>query len=254
MKTTIRTSLILAMALLLTACFKVDMTFDFQPDETVSGEVIIGISKEAQKQMESLSESFGDSGDEGDLGTDDMWDEFDQMEEEGITVSEWSDEKWEGRKLTFDAQPIADFNDEDAEMGGLFEAVYAGDTITVKVDMGETTDTEGMGMMPGMDSALPEVSYTFSFPGKVTEATDGGVIDGNKVTYSFKTAEEFENAPNEVTIVAGSKSSNPVANLLGDSANSDGGSRGWLIGALVAVLVLVGGTFFLIKRRKGNSE
>lgn len=252
MKLTLRTAVIAMMALLLTGCFKMDTKFEFFENEEVSGEIIMGMDKEFMKEMEEFSASFGDD----DSSTDEnMWDDFDEIDEEGITVSEWSDDTYEGRKLAFEPRSIEDFNSDDSdldEVGGLFDATYEGDTITVNVDLGQTTDMDDFGGLPGMEIDMPEVTYTFTFPGKVSEASGGGVIDGNTVTYSFTTEEDFENAPEQVTIVASSKSSNPIANLLGDSSSGIG-VLGWIIGGIVALVVLVGGGLLIARSRKSSA-
>ncbi len=133
-----------------------------------------------------------------------------------------------------------------------------GDSYTLNLsseDMGgaDMSELDGLGPL--------EFTFNVTMPGPITDASEGGQINGNTVTF---TDPKFLESGFSVT---GQKSGNSSSGTSGNSDNEGSGSSSnasdsqsdgtsvwvWiLIG--VGVLAIIGGIIFLLLKKKGNSD
>lgn len=133
-----------------------------------------------------------------------------------------------------------------------------GDSYTLNLsseDMGgaDMSELDGLGPL--------EFTFNVTMPGPITDASEGGQINGNTVTF---TDPKFLESGFSVT---GQKSGNSSSETSGNSDNEGSGSSSnasdsqsdgtsvwvWiLIG--VGVLAIIGGIIFLLLKKKGNSD
>ncbi len=133
-----------------------------------------------------------------------------------------------------------------------------GDSYTLNLsseDMGgaDMSELDGLGPL--------EFTFNVTMPGPITDASEGGQINGNTVTF---TDPKFLESGFSVT---GQKSGNSSSGTSGSSDNEGSGSSSnasdsqsdgtsvwvWiLIG--VGVLAIIGGIIFLLLKKKGNSD
>jgi hypothetical protein len=167
-----------ALALLLSACLKLDMDLEVSSDDTVSGTVIFGVQKE-------LLDLTGGSIDDI-IGTDSPLPEG----IEGVTVEDYEDDEFAGQQFTFDAVPLAEFNMGESEEELRIER--QGDTFVVSgvldLSTGVTGTTGGLDPEQFLQGAQLRVRITF--PGEVTSSN--GQVDGNTVTWEPEVGERLE--------------------------------------------------------------
>jgi hypothetical protein len=160
----------LAIALLLSGCFKVNMNLDVAADDTVSGTAVIAVD-------ESLLELSGQS-------VDDLFADMDLSElPAGSSAEPYREDGFVGQQVTFDSVPLSEFAGSGAlsATGEDLSIVREGDEFHVSgaFDMSgeEFTGTE----VPQEFLENFEFTIAITFPGKVVSAT--GDIDGNTVTW-----------------------------------------------------------------------
>jgi hypothetical protein len=160
----------LAIALLLSGCFKVNMNLDVAADDTVSGTAVIAVD-------ESLLELSGQS-------VDDLFADMDLSElPAGSSAEPYREDGFVGQQVTFDSVPLSEFAGSGAlsATGEDLSIVREGDEFRVSgaFDMSgeEFTGTE----VPQEFLENFEFTIAITFPGKVVSAT--GDIDGNTVTW-----------------------------------------------------------------------
>lgn len=142
--------------LLLSAC-KLDMNIDIREDG--SGSVIMDFS-EKRSQLAGLIDSCDDfKSSIADMGP----------EAEDFTVEDLSDEE------TLHCRMVGDKEDSLVDGSTL---VDNGDTYTFTME-GESTNSMPE-EVPGMEF---DMNFTVTMPGEIVDATDGGEISGNSVTY-----------------------------------------------------------------------
>ncbi|MGD7788052.1 LppM family (lipo)protein [Propionibacteriaceae bacterium Y1700] len=146
-----------ACLLLLTGCFKVDADYEISSDDTLSGSMIFGFSKElpeaeAKQAMEQMQKGLP----------------------AGVKVEPWENEKFRGIEATYDKVPLSEF-----------QMQTAGDTSGMGLrregDYFVLGDKNAEQSAPLTMSGY-EYEVTFTFPGEVEDAN--GVIDGNTVTWT----------------------------------------------------------------------
>jgi hypothetical protein len=171
------------LALLLSACLKLDMDLEVNSDDTVSGRVIFAVQKEL------LDLAGGNVQDI--LGTDAPLPE----DVEGVTVEEYEDSEFSGQQFNFDSVPLAEF-DQEGTGDEQLRIVREGDVfrVTGVLDLssgfGATGATGFTGMDPGQFFEGAELRVRIAFPGQVVEAN--GQVDGNSVTWEPQVGERLE--------------------------------------------------------------
>ena len=172
MRRTLRTAALAAVALLsLSGCLKMEMQFTLHEDDTVDGSIVMAVQK-------GVGESFGMS-DEDVLAQMESEGSFEDIE--GGTTEPYDDGEFVGTKVTFDAEPLSELEQQDAG----FTLMREGDEFVVggEFDTGE----EDMSMLSGAD-----VTLAVTFPGEVTE--HNGTLEGTTVTWDLLTMTEPLNA------------------------------------------------------------
>lgn len=225
--------------LVLTGCFKIDMTFDIKPDDTVNGSLIFAFDEEMQELMESEGEDVSDTFEEEKLP-------------KGATVEEYNKDGKVGQLVTFKDTPLEElnefFNDADDEgnefsfvhkdgkyeFKGNFDATGGDDGLDDLTDGDDAEGTDedfGAGLEAMMKKMLEDAEFTVSvtFPGKITDTN--GKVSGKTVTWDLDvTAPASMNA----TAEEGSGGGFPVIPVV--------------IGVVV-LLAIAGGGFMLMRRK-----
>lgn len=208
-----------ALAVLLTACLKLDMDIEVASDNTVSGTVIFGVQSE-------LAELAG--GQIEDLFTDAPL----PSDVPGVSAEEYEDDEFVGQRFIFDAVPLDRFNSgEDPDQlrierdGNVFRVSGALDLTTGE----EATGPTGFDPSEFLEGAELRISITF--PGEVTSSN--GQIDGDTVTWVPEIGDRIE---------------------LEATANATGGGGGTTTALLVAgaaavILAVVIGVLMARRRR-----
>ena len=159
-----------AVALLLSACIKVDMALDVSPDNTVSGSAVLAVDQ-------NLVELSGQSADQ-------LFRDVDLASlPEGATVTPYEDEGFVGQQVTFDAVPLSEFSGGQT-LGGSGEDLSitrVGDEFHVSGGLDMSGAEFSSGQIPqGMLDNF-EFRIAITFPGPVTSSS--GSVDGNTVTW-----------------------------------------------------------------------
>ena len=210
-----------ALALLCTACIKVDAALRLHTDDTVDGSMTYAVSKD----LLALS---GQSSD----------DLFNQVASgaalpPGVAyrTTDYSDDTFEGKTLTFSGVNVAEF--QQGNIGGeTFSIQRVGDTFQVSglVDLTKTTTGQ---LQPGAQQLAKDMQLrlAITFPGPVQDHT-GGVVIGNTITWTptYGTKTEIRATGSAL----GDPSGDPVL---------------WItIGAVIAVLIVA--AFVAFRRRR----
>jgi hypothetical protein len=219
------------LALVLSACIKLDMDLSVHSDDTVDGTVIFALSK----QLIALS---GQSPEDL-LGTDAPV----PSDAEGVTTEPYEDDKFQGQRFTFDAVPLAQLNqggtDEDA-----LRITREGDTYTVNgaLDLSSgATGATGLTGFPGAEELFQgaELRIRLTFPGEVLSSN--GQVDGNTVTWVPKVGERLE--------------LQATASAIDNGAAGGGNTLLFVIvGAAIVVVAIVVGVLLARRRRSGAAE
>ncbi|PZF81342.1 hypothetical protein C1I92_21540 [Jiangella anatolica] len=221
-----RALVLAASALLLAGCFKVDMELDIAENDTVSGEFVLAISRDASAMAESMGEDPSS-----------MLGEMTDLPE-GTETEPYEDDRFVGQRYVFADVPLSEFS-QDQE----FSIVHEGDEIVLSgnLDLTEMSPealgselSEQLGGLGDMDELMEsvEMQVAVTFPGEVTE--HNGDLDDTTVTWTPVPGE-----PNEISA---------------RSADSGGGSGDsfpvWIWIVVVAVVLgLVALLFFLSRNR-----
>jgi hypothetical protein len=185
----------------LTGCMKLDADLEVHEDETVSGSMTVGMSKQAVEMMSSFGEGFGGAFSEGeDGGTDGeepaepdlegFEDEFFDADDvpEGAEVEPYEDDKFIGQTMTFDGISMDELNATSGEEEDTWTLTREGDTFIFagNADFSEEEGEPDAAEMEGMEEieamfAESEMEISVTFPGRVTDSN--GEVDGNTVTW-----------------------------------------------------------------------
>jgi hypothetical protein len=210
----------IAFALLLTGCFKVNMDVEVSPENTVSGTAIIAVD-------ESLLELSGQSADQ-------LFQDMDLSSlPAGATTDRYQEDGFIGQQITFEDVPLPEFTGNSALSGSgsgdQLNIVRQGDEfrVTGAFDMSgpEFTGTE----VPKQFLDSMEFKISITFPGEVRSAT--GEIDGRTVTWEPKFG---ENTRVEAVASAIPSASSLLLTIL----------------LIVAGVLVLGAIAFLLMRRK----
>jgi len=170
---------VVAMALLLSSCLKLNMDLTVSSDNTVSGTVIFAVDKQ-------LLEATGQTADQV-IGENPL-----ASPGAGVTTSSYDDGKYVGQKVTFDAVPITQFSGAGAED---LKIVREGDEFKVSGVLDLSGAMEGSGdaqpdQIAQQALGTADVRITMAFPGDVISSN--GKVDGNTVTWEPKVGERTE--------------------------------------------------------------
>ncbi|MFS0887036.1 LppM family (lipo)protein [Aeromicrobium sp. 179-A 4D2 NHS] len=180
--------------LMLSGCYRMDMSMKFNADDTVDGHLAVGIKEDALDALISMS------GEDEDAFWGEMSKEMQSDDENGVfsdaKVSNWKEGDYKGRKFSFEGATINNLNDNDEDNS---KVTHADGKFTVVLDTSDmaVSDEDDDFAMTGS----PILRMEFEFPGKVTSAP-GGAIDGNKVVYLFDSKDELKAIPATLTITA----------------------------------------------------
>ncbi len=220
MRTVGRVMAVAVLALLMSACLKLDMNLDVSSDDTVSGTIVFAVQKQLlELSGQSVDAIFSDTP----LPSDTP----------GVTVGDYEDDQFAGKEFTFDAVPLSEFSGESA---GELSITHDGDVFHVSgtLDL-STVGATGPSGLSGFDPSTflesAELRIRITFPGEVTDSN--GRIDGNTVTWEPVLGEATEL---RATAQATGGSSSNLTLLL-------------IIGAVVVVLAVVAGVVVAQRRR-----
>lgn len=170
---------LVAMALLLSSCLKLNMDLTVSSKNTVSGTVIFAVDKQLlQASGQTASQVFQSP--VVSPGT------------QGVTTSAYDDGKYVGQKIVFDGVPVSQFSGASAED---LKIVREGDQFKVSgvLDLSGSSQQTGN---PQWDQMLQQamktadIHITMTFPGNVISSN--GKVDGNSVTWEPKIGERTE--------------------------------------------------------------
>jgi hypothetical protein len=219
-----RVAALAALAMLMSACLKLDIDLTLSSDDTVSGSVIFAMDKGL---LDLAGQSFDDLLAESAPIPEDL---------EGVTVEDYEDDEFVGQQFNFEAVPITEFADAGE---GQLSIVREGDVFRVSgvldLSAGLTGATGLSGFDPSQFLQGAELRVRVTFPGEVTEAN--GEIDGNSVTWTPVVGERTDlNATGSA--VEGGGSSNLML---------------WLIIGGVALLLVIVAVVILARRKPAAS-
>lgn len=152
--------------LLMGGCYKLDMDVTVSSDDTVSGTMVVGISRDFPGGQELLA----------------------QMRSEmppDLDVKDWSDDRFVGFEITYRDQPIdgmaggSQYGSSDFQLRRDGDYFILGDPNAVQ----ESQDLEGFN---------PVYRVRFTFPGEVVEGN--GVKDGNSMEWTDPTMAPYAKA------------------------------------------------------------
>jgi hypothetical protein len=185
------------LALLLSACLKLDMDLEVSEDNTISGSMIFGVDKQ-------LLELTGGSIDDF-LGTDSPL----PSDAEGVTAEPYEDDEFIGQRFVFDSVPLETLSSGTPDE---LRITREGDTFTVTgaLDLSSglsgATGATGATGFPGAEQFLQgaDLQVRITFPGPVTETN--GEVDGNTVTWIPVVGERLELRATASAIASGGDS------------------------------------------------
>lgn len=215
----------------LTGCLKLDADIEVHTDETVSGTMTLGVSKELISMFEEMAEGMGG---ESTGGFDEDMFNPDEVPE-GAEVEPFEDDKFIGQTITFSDITLEELTSSTTdESEDSWTLVHEGDEFIFEGDASfssEETTTETEGMDLGLDEifAQSDMRIALTFPGEVTEAN--GEIDGNTVVWRPKFGETLQ-----MRAVAKDKAGFPWMPVLSGAA-------------VVLLLGVLGGLAWAMRRR-----
>lgn len=176
-----RVAAIGVLALLLSACLKLDVDLQVNADNTVGGAIIFGVDKQ-------LLELSGSS-------IEDVLDTTAPIPEdvEGVTTEPFEDDRFAGQRFTFEGVPLEEFSTGDLAI------TRDGDVFTVNGVLDLSSGLSGATGLSGLTGPFgnpeelfrsAEMQVRITFPGEVTEAN--GDVDGNSVTWVPVVGERLE--------------------------------------------------------------
>jgi hypothetical protein len=212
---------VLALALVLGGCFRVDMDVEVSPENDVSGTAVIAVD-------ESLLQLTGQSADQ-------LFQEMDLSDlPPGATADRYEEDGFIGQQITFSDVPLDEFQSNDTLSGG----ATPGEELTIE-RVGDEFHVNGGFDMSGeqftgadvpqqfLDSF--EFSISITFPGPISSST--GDVDGNTVTWEPK--------------IGANTRIEAVASAIPSSSSSLP-----MILLIVAGVLILGAILFLVMRRR----
>ncbi|MGH2591725.1 MAG: LppM family (lipo)protein, partial [Actinomycetota bacterium] len=166
-----RVAAIGALALLLSACLKLDIDLQVQADNTVSGGIIFGVDKQL---LELTGGSVEDI-----LGTSAPIPE----DVEGVTTEPFEDDTFVGQQFSFEGVPLEEFSSGDLVITREGEVFRVSGALDLSSGLDGATGLSGLTGPFSPEELLQgaEMQVRMTFPGEVTESN--GEVDGNTVTW-----------------------------------------------------------------------
>ena len=206
-----------ALMVLLSGCMRMNMELTVNPDDTVSGSMVIAFPK-------ALLETAGTTADEvlkqQGLGT---------STEAGVTTEVYDKDGYVGNKISFANKPLKDLSKATGTGGSGEELIIkrVGDQLITSgaMDLSSATADDASGMTQEILDTF-DVNVTITYPGEIVSTT--GEVKGNTVTWHIPAGEKvsFDTVVNSP--IGGASSTGAVLPILGGVAGL----------ALVAGLVL----------------
>lgn len=223
-RSTLAAFLALFVAFSLAGCLKFNIELKVNEGDSVSGAVVVALSKE----LAALAASDPDS-----LKTDGIF-----PTGPGVTSKPFNDGNFVGTEYNFTNVPLAAFNTGESKIGQL-RITRDGDNLvttgTLDFSGSSTTDTSNNPMAKALMASM-DLTIAITYPGKILETS--GVISGNTVTWT-----PVYGKKTEVSAVV----SAPFA--VGVQWTWIMGGAAIIIVAVVIVLIVV-----RARRKKGSSE
>lgn len=167
---------LIASALLLSACVKMDVDLTLNSDDTATGTMLLAVSDQA-------AEAAG-------MTAAELFAEVDSEElREGTTeVQDYAEDGFTGKRYVFEGSALNELSDETMQISRVGdEFVVDGSLPLTAKEMGMTgEELSNPAVKPLLDTF--DVNITIAFPGAVSESN--GTIDGNTVTWSAKVGAE----------------------------------------------------------------
>ncbi|HET6988422.1 MAG TPA: hypothetical protein VFI00_17485 [Kribbella sp.] len=154
--------LVVACLVALSGCVELDADLKVGSNETVSGNMKIGVEKQ-------LLQSSGQSLDTIRQRIDDA---IKQTTTEGVTCSPYDNDTYVGSACTFESVP---FDQMGTSSGDGVSFRKDGDKVMVSVK------NSSLGQIPS--GSQPQVNFKITMPGKILEHDDGAKINGRTATY-----------------------------------------------------------------------
>ncbi|MGW1341536.1 LppM family (lipo)protein [Kribbella sp. NPDC002412] len=160
----VRAALVLVACLVaLTGCVKLDADLKVGSNETVSGNMQIGVDKQL---LESSGQSLDKVREQIENG-------IKETTTDGVTCKAFEDDRYVGSNCTFESVPFDKMGSSSGEGVGFRKE---GDKVIVTVK----ADNLGNNVPSG---SQPTVNFKITMPGKILEHDDGAKIDGRTATY-----------------------------------------------------------------------
>ncbi len=221
-----RTAKALVVALVTTfalaGCLKVDFQLVLQPDDTVDGSITYAIAEGTGAAASGEDETFTDE----QLLTQ-LFGELDASEYANGVISDYNEDDWVGKTITFEGEELAGFALDESSEG--ITIVRDGDDFVVSGPYASGDD-----MTEGAEGA--EMTLSITFPGTVSSTNGTLSEDEHTVTW------DLLDAPESLEAVGGA---------------TEGGGFPWLIVIIVLVVVAVAGGAvgaLLVLRRRGSDD
>jgi len=168
------------LALLLSACLKLDMDLQVSENNTVNGSIIFGVDKQLIELTGGSIEDF--------LGTDSPL----PSDAEGVATEPFEDDEFIGQRFVFDSVPLETLSSGTPDE---LRITREGDSFTVTgaLDLSSgLTGATGATGFPGAEQFLQgaDLRVRITFPGPVTDTN--GEVDGNTVTWVPVVGERLE--------------------------------------------------------------
>lgn len=167
---------LIASALLLSACVKMDVDLTLNSDDTATGTILLAVSDQA-------AEAAG-------MTAAELFAEVDSEElREGTTeVQDYAEDGFTGKRYVFEGSALNELSDETMQISRVGdEFVVDGSLPLTAKELGMTgEELSNPAVKPLLDTF--DVNITITFPGAVSESN--GTIDGNTVTWSAQVGAE----------------------------------------------------------------
>jgi hypothetical protein len=224
LRTAGRIGVLCLIAVLMSACLKLDMNLSVSSDNTVSGTIIFAIQKQI---LELAGGSVDDLFSEAPLPSD----------APGVTVKDYEDDQFAGKEISFDSVPIAQFSgDTEDEL----KITREGDVFRVSGALDLSSALSGATGVSGFDPSTflegAELKIQITFPGEVIDSN--GEVSGNTVTW-IPVVGERTDIQATASAVEGGSSSNLIL---------------WIVLGAVAVVLIIVILVMLSRRNRPKAD
>lgn len=210
---------VVAMALLLSSCLKLNMDLTVSSNNTVSGTVIFAVDKQLlQASGQTVDQVFASP--------------IVSPGTQGATTAPYDDGKYVGQKVTFDAVSLSQFSGSGSPTD--LKIVREGDQFKVSGVLDLSGATQGTGGAIAQQAlGTADIWVKMTFPGNIISSN--GKVDGNSVTWEPKFGERTD-----IQAVASAIPSSSSFPWL------------WIAIAAAAVVVLLAAVLAVTARRRGK--